>query len=331
MEKKQMIYLSLGAVLLVAFSYGLFAAINSKQTAKLVDGKALVVKIDGKKITAEDLYTELKRQTGTTIMVNMIDAFIANKEYVTDAAMIQSAQDQINTYRAQYKQSGEDFDAALTSSGYANEAAFKEVLILDAKKTKVVRKYLTDHLTDAEINKYYGDQIYGAITAKHILITPKVTDVMTADQKTAAEATALKTANDVIAQLKAGAKFDTLAKKYSDDAASKASGGLLTAFTNNDVVTEFWSASLALKDGAYTQTPVKSTYGYHVILRISQKAKPTLTEVKSDVMDGLVTKKLKDDTNLTMKTWVLVRKSYNINIYDTTLKSVYDATISKLK
>ena len=52
--------------------------------ATLKNGEEVVAKMDGKSITAEDLYDELKKQGGAVTLTNMIDAFVVNKEIKTD-------------------------------------------------------------------------------------------------------------------------------------------------------------------------------------------------------------------------------------------------------
>ena len=119
---------------------------------------------------------------------------------------------------------------------------------------------------------------YDNRTVSHILVTPEVADGRTAEtdengstiytdeEWAAAEAKA----KDLIAQLDDGADFAELAKENSDDTASAANGGALDgSFTRADssYVEEFTTASFALTEkGQYTEEPVKSTYGYHIIL-----------------------------------------------------------------
>ena len=101
--KKKLLIASLCAMLLVT---------GCGQKAKLKDGKEVVAEIEGKTITAEDLYDELRSQGGTTVLINMIDEFIANKEIETDESAKEYAQNQLDTLKEQYEQSGQDFTAA---------------------------------------------------------------------------------------------------------------------------------------------------------------------------------------------------------------------------
>jgi peptidyl-prolyl cis-trans isomerase C len=71
-------------------------------------------------------------------------------------------------------------------------------------------------------------------------------------------------ANDIIAQLKKGADFAALAKQHSKDPGA-AQGGDLGFFKKGDMVPEFADAAFALQPGQFSQTPVHTQFGWHVI------------------------------------------------------------------
>lgn len=73
-----------------------------------------------------------------------------------------------------------------------------------------------------------------------------------------------KTANEVLAKLKAGGDFAALAKEYSTDTVSAAKGGDLGFATRNTFVAPFADAVFGMKVGE-TRGPVKTQYGYHII------------------------------------------------------------------
>ena len=295
--------------------------------ATLKNGEEVVAKMDGKSITAEDLYDELKKQGGAVTLTNMIDSFTVNKEIKTDEDAKAYADSQLSSYKKSYQSYGQDFNAALTSAGYADEEEFKEELILEYKKNIVTENYVKDELTDDEIQKYYDDNIFGDIEARHILISPNTKEDMTDEEKEKAEEKAKKEAEDIIKKLDKGEKFADLAKKYSDDEGTASKGGKLTV-TYGSVVDEFWDGVNDLKDGEYSKTPVKSEYGYHIIYRISQKEKPKLKDVKDDVIDKLTEEKINNDSTLQTKALMALRKKYNLEISDDELKKSYDNSIN---
>ena len=295
--------------------------------ATLKNGEEVVAKLDGKSITAEDLYDELKKQGGAITLTNMIDAFVVNKEIKTDDDAKSYADAQLSSYKKSYQSYGQDFNAALTSAGYADENEFKDELILEYKKNIVTENYVKDELTDDEIQKYYDDNIYGDIEARHILISPNNKDDMTDDEKDKAEEKAKKEAEDIIKKLDEGEDFANLAKEYSDDEGTASKGGKLTV-TYGSVVDEFWDGVNELKDGEYSKEPVKSEYGYHIIYRIKQKEKPKLDDVKDDVIDKLTEEKINNDSTLQTRALVALRKKYNLEISDDELKKSYDNSIN---
>ena len=295
--------------------------------ATLKNGEEVVAKLDGKSITAEDLYDELKKQGGAITLTNMIDAFVVNKAIKTDDDAKSYADSQLSSYKKSYQSYGQDFNAALTSAGYADENEFKDELILEYKKNIVTENYVKDELTDDEIQKYYDDNIYGDIEARHILISPNTKDDMTDDEKDKAEEKAKKEAEDIIKKLDEGEDFADLAKEYSDDEGTASKGGKLTV-TYGSVVDEFWDGVNELKDGEYSKEPVKSEYGYHIIYRIKQKEKPKLDDVKDDVIDKLTEEKINNDSTLQTRALVALRKKYNLEISDDELKKSYDNSIN---
>lgn len=315
-------------VLVIVLGISFILTSGCGNVAKLKNGEEIVGKIKGKTITADDLYKDLKKQNGTSSFINMIDSYIANKEVKTTDAIKNEAKTQLEQLKMQYEQSGQDFNVALKNAGYENENSFLDILILDSKKNTVVQNFLKKKVTDEEINDYYEKNITGEITARHILIIPEVNDNMSDEDKDKAKKNAKNKAEDLIKKLNSGSKFETLAKKNSDDEGSKKDGGLITGITKDSVVEPFFNAVKDLKDGEYTKEPVESSYGYHIILRVNQKEKPKLKEVKDDIIENIVTNKISSDANLNTTTWVEIRKKYELNINDSEIKKGYNKTIN---
>jgi len=89
-------------------------------------------------------------------------------------------------------------------------------------------------------------------------------------------------AKDIIKQLDKGADFEALAKEKSTDPGSGESGGDLGYFTKDKMVPEFADAAFKLDKGKYTETPVHSQYGWHVIQVLDKRNQPlpTFDQVK---------------------------------------------------
>jgi parvulin-like peptidyl-prolyl isomerase len=138
---------------------------------------------------------------------------------------------------------------------------------------------------DAALHAYYDahkaemDQVH----ARHILIRFKGSRVpLRAEQKDLTEEEALAKAKEVRAKLVAGAKFEEVAKVESDDVGSGDNGGDLDPFTKGNMVPEFETAAFALPIGQISE-PVKSEFGYHLILVESRKSK-TFAEASPEML-----------------------------------------------
>ena len=294
---------------------------------KLSDGKEVIASIDDKNITAEELFDKIKEKYGTSILVNMIDETIIKKEISNTSDTVKKAQEQVNTIKQQYETMGYKWDEVLTNYGYENEQALIDEISNSLLKEEVAVKYLSKNITDEEIQKYYDENVFDSFTAKHILIIPDTNDNMTDAEKTAAEEAAKNKALEVITKLNNGEAWATLVASYSQDTGSKDNEGLVENFTKGDVVDEFYEATKNLSDGAYTSEPVKSKFGYHVILRVSKTDKEALDTMKDELIEKIVDSKLSSDSKLYTTTWDNIRKSYNLEINDTKIKNIYDKSI----
>lgn len=92
-------------------------------------------------------------------------------------------------------------------------------------------------------------------------------------------------AKALVTQLKAGAKFEDLAKKSSKDPGSAENGGDLDWAAPGNYVPEFSEAMTKLEKGKFTEVPVKSQFGYHIIKLEDTRATqfPPYEEVKAQL------------------------------------------------
>ena len=106
-------------------------------------------------------------------------------------------------------------------------------------------------------------------------------DALIADEKSSTEVHArhilVKTkeeANDIIEQLQNGASFEVTAKEKSTGP-SATNGGDLGFFGKGQMVPEFEKAAFSLRKGKFTDTPVKTQFGWHIIkLEDRRKSEP---------------------------------------------------------
>lgn len=317
--------LIVGGVIIIAVLLIVLIIVSTKNT-KTKDGDDIVVKLDGMTITADDLYDELKNQGGQTIAINMVDDYILNKEYETTDEMEESAEATIDNYKSTY---GDNYESFLEYNGIANDSELKELLIRNSKLSSATDDYIKDNLKEKEMKDYYDNEIVGDIEAKHILISYKEDDSLSDEENEAKDNEAKAKAEEVIEKLKNGEDFDTLAKEYSEDESTKDNGGDLGYFNKGDMVQEFEDAAYALDVNEYTTEPVKTEYGYHIIMKTGQKEKPSFDTVKDTIIDDLIEQKKEEDSTISVKAMIALREKYNMQIKDKTIKSDYNDYIKE--
>ena len=214
--------------------------------------------------------------------------------------------------------------------GVESEDELREKLSLEYRRNKAVEEYIMDNIKDDEIKKYYDENITGEIKASHILISIDAKSNATDEEKTKAEEKAEKEAKDIIKKLKKGEDFSKLAKKYSDDEATSTNGGDLGYFQPSDMSTAFADAVKDLKVKEYTKEPIKTEYGYHIILKTGEKDKPKLEDKKDEIKEKIKTEKLQADSSLYYKTLEDIRDESKITWNDSSLKKAYNDYMKNL-
>jgi len=157
--------------------------------------------------------------------------------------------------------------------------AAKKALLTQADLQNFIK---ANPVTDAEIKAEYDSKVAAEkgteYKARHILV------------KTEAEAKKL------ITELDKGADFAKLANKNSLDAKESQNGGDLGWFSAAQMVAPFSEAVAALEKGKYTKEPVKTQFGYHVILKEDSRpvTPPPLEAVKEQLTPFLQRKKVQE-------------------------------------
>lgn len=137
---------------------------------------------------------------------------------------------------------------------------------------------VSDDMLKAEYDKIKAQMSGTEYKARHILVDKEAE------------------AKDIIAKLKKNAKqFDKLAKENSKDSGSKDKGGDLGWFDPQSMVPEFGAAVAKLEKGKFTLEPVKTQFGYHVILLEDSRTKqaPTFEQVKPQLAKNVQEQNLK--------------------------------------
>lgn len=296
--------------------------------AELDDNKT-AVSLKGIKITATDYYNEIKK-SNISKLVDMIDHQLFDKKYESNDDEDQAVEEQINQLKENYSDETTFQSVIQQYFGVNSEDELKDMLRLEYKRNEAVEEFVADNLTDKEIEDYYDQNIIGDIKASHILITPDVDSDATDEEKEKAENKAKKEAERIIKKLDEGEDFAELAKKYSDDEATAKNGGDLDYFNTDDMDENFMDAVKKLDNDEYTKEPVKTQYGYHIILKVDQKEKPKLKEVKDSIKETLANNKLNNNSTLHYETLMDIREENNIKWNDDELEKQYNELMDQL-
>jgi len=171
-------------------------------------------------------------------------------------------------------------------ASYANSIPEKRKIkyaVLDTAKVEG-----SVQVTPEDLRAYYDQhreeyRVPEQVKVSHILIkTPLTGPDGKVDEKGVAEAQ--QRAEDILKQLKSGANFEELAKKYSEDPGSAKQGGSLGWIGRGQTVPEFEKAAFSLPVGQISGL-VKSSYGFHII-RVEDKHDAhlkSLDEVKDTI------------------------------------------------
>ncbi|HWM28381.1 MAG TPA: peptidylprolyl isomerase [Woeseiaceae bacterium] len=141
--------------------------------------------------------------------------------------------------------------------------------------------FAENEVSEEEVQAEYSEQVKLApplqYKARHILVPTQ------------------GVATDVIKRLDEGANFEELAKEKSTGP-SAPNGGDLGWFAPNQMVPAFSDSVAQLDDGAYTKEPVKTEFGWHVILREdSRKTEaPPLDSVREAITQSVQQKKFQE-------------------------------------
>ncbi len=299
-----------------------------RKVPKLENGKEKVVSYSDGGIAVDDLYDEMKSKYALSILLDMIDRDILDKKYKETNAEKDYIKEQKENAKAYYdyiySSSYSTYEAYLKAAyNIDSEDGLDDIFRLSYRREQATKDYAKTLITDSEIKNYYNDEYIPEMEASHILITADYSDDATDEEKEKAEKEALKTAKEIIKKLNNGEDFAELAKQYSKDG-SASKGGALGKFGHGTMVEEFEAAAYKLKVNEYTKEPVKTKFGYHIILKTKEYEKKSLDSVKDEIIETLSESKMDNDSTLNIKALIKLRDDNKVSFEDSTLKSQYE-------
>jgi foldase protein PrsA len=259
-----------------------------------------VGKMDGATFTTADLYTEMSKQMGKDQQGSMLDNIMTLKlidlESVKAGVVVTDAefQQELDKIKKSFG-TEEEFTAALQQYNMTLDT-LKEQVSTQLKLRKIIEKQ--NPAKEEDLKAYYDKNKENFATtphqvrASHILLPTK------------AEAEA------VLAELKAGKDFATLAKAKSTDPGSKDNGGDLNFFSKGQMNPEFEAAAFALKKGEMSGVVEAPDSGFHIIkvTDIIEAVIPPYDTIKEEVKTAYYDEKMQVDG----QTWMdKVKKERN--------------------
>lgn len=223
-------------------------------------------------------------------------AYIPYSEYVFD----KQALTRMVQYDLQNNNNSGSSGAPLTPSDVSNQVLsrlFSNVIIdnlaarynitvqqadVDNLKKEVLSQFKTEADAEADLQKRYGWSlaVYEERVMKPYLLQNALNAKIQSDATLKAQIK--QTAQGILDQIKQGASFEDMAKKYSEDG-SASQGGDLGWFGKGAMVPEFENVAFKLKKGELAPELVESQFGYHII-----KVDDVRTEKVKDAKGKLV-------------------------------------------
>jgi parvulin-like peptidyl-prolyl isomerase len=275
-------------------------SITKAQFNSLMDATAKVDKVN--KQTPPKAGTTAYKQVQDRVMAFLVQLDELTQKGTTLGVTVTDKQveTQIDKVRQQYFGGKEKkFEQGLASQGLTlgiYRLEWRSQLLSQAIYAKVTKDV---KVTPAQVQSYYNTHKSSYTVAesrdvRHILVNSK------------------SLADQLETELKGGADFATLAKKYSKDPGSAKVGGKLT-ITKGQTVPQFDKEAFALKTGD-TSPPVHTQYGWHIIQALSD-VKPAKTTPLASVRQSIESTLLQQNKSAAMNTWLdQVKKDYSKNV-----------------
>ncbi len=275
---------------LAACSLALFACKPASNVESKKEGKTLA-EVNGKVITVADFNTEVQNLPP---YIRPMAQTPEGKKELLDSMIVREL------VLEQAQKDGIDKSKEVA----ARLEDLKKRVIVEAFVRKKIEQDVK--ISDDDMKKFYeqnkdkfksGEQI----RASHILVKDE------------------KTAQDVLAQLKKGAAFEDLARKYSSDA-SAAKGGDLGWFSKGAMVPDFEKVAFSLKEGQLSDV-VKTPYGYHIIKVTGKRPAGTRSfeEVKDQIRTAMLPAKQQEVLQQLKES---MKKSAKISIKEDALNEI---------
>jgi len=243
------------------------------------DGKDVIAEMDGKVITADEIYENLSTSPSgkSTLFSYALEELIKNQFPVT-SDMEQNADDAVTNIKANFQnQYGDDAEnqlqTQLTSAGYESLDQYRESAIYFLQQAEFLKQYVKNNF-DKVFDDYYKNANPRYLSM--IQITLSDPENPTQEEKTKLD--------EVKTLLKSDTKFEDIVAKYSDHSSKNAQGQIGIVDTSTQLSSSYGQkvgeTALSLKEGQ-TSDLIQGTSGYYVLKCTSTDKDEIKNELKS--------------------------------------------------
>jgi parvulin-like peptidyl-prolyl isomerase len=231
------------------------------------------------------------QQIQTTIIQNLVQRVqLEQKAPSLDVKVTdKQVEDQLKNLKKQYFGGSEKRYLAELKKQCVTDAGVRDDLRSNLLSNAIFKKVTGNaKVTDAEVRAYFDNH-------REVYTTPQsrvVSHILVKDKALA---------DRIYTQLKNGADFATLAKKYSTDPGSKSQGGQLT-ITKGQTVPEFDKVAFELRTGQLSK-PVHTQYGWHII-HADKPATPHQSTPFAQVKESIKQQLLQQKQSTSVKAWL---------------------------
>lgn len=293
------------AVILISFiSYFIYDANRYNVSTKSSDGKDVVASVDGKDVTADDVYDELA-DFDSSLLYNMYHNAVVDQSIETTDEMKEDAKSLEQTILSNAKSNTDDYEATLKSElaqyGYSSVDELYDYCLMTIKEKEMSKLYIDDHF----------DELKAAVEAKNprtiSIISMSVTD---ADELTDDEQEKKGNIDKAIAN----GKFSDAATSFSEDTNTASNKGFY-GYIDEDTLTSSSSSSSSLdasivnaalelnKGETSDWITVTDSYGYTTLYKVhvnQTDVKKIYNSKNETVFDSILYAFVQDNDGLDM-------------------------------
>ncbi len=277
---------------------------NRMLRARIASRENLVARVDGRPITRSQLERAVRERlwlagqsTATTtpeklasvrkaVLEDLIDEqllAIRSGDVVSDPGS-EEVNERLRRLLGRFESKGE-MEAAMKSQGITDEKALRNRLAAQLRREKFIEAETAAHskITDEEATKWFEENAKSFVTPERIEV--RHVFIPTLDHPAEEAKAKLEAA---LADLKAGKKdFTTLAKEFSEDAATKNNGGALGWMTRARLPVDFSAPVFSLE--LNQPSLVRSRLGWHLVEVTARKPAEaqTFDQAKAEIISAL--------------------------------------------